>query len=78
MIFNAKSAKFFWTKCCIFFVRKGVPLSYKCYESGLLFIYFSLLKFHQNYFIPTLKGVNFDEIFKAFFHPLGLGERKMP
>jgi len=34
-----------------------------------------LVKFHQNYF-PNPKGSNFDEIFKAFFHPLGLGERK--
>ena len=37
---------------------------------------YSPFKFPQNYF-PNPKGSNFDEIFKTFFLPLGLGKRKM-
>ena len=36
----------------------------------------SLLKISSKLFTPIIKGVNFDEIFKAFFHPLGFGVKK--
>jgi len=47
-----------------------------CHECKDIFmIYLKLIQFYQNSF-PNPKGSNFDEIFKTFFHPLGLGKEK--